>query len=113
MTLGNGSQNAIEYFTIEIKKALQRIGAELIMPHDCLFLIPEDYYCNLPCIFHSDNNTQDLLNVTIKGFKFLLERLILSSKRKVLSISLAWNICIRQGSMSECDGTCLRFIFMV
>jgi len=100
VALENGTNKAIEYFTIELKKALNRIGTDLVLPTDCLFLIPEDYYCNIPCVFHSDTNTQTLLNDSIKGIKLLFERLIETSKKEVLSISLAWNMEDKKVCMS-------------
>jgi len=100
LTLEDGTHKAIEYFTIELKKALSRIGADLVLPDDCLFLIPEDYYSNIPCIFHSDENCQKHLKETINGIKLLLQRLVMTSKKEVLSISLAWNMDEKEVCMS-------------
>ena len=85
-------QKAIEYFTVELVKALKRRKIELEIPKDCLLLVPEDYYVNLPCIFHSDTNSQDLLRGTIDGITLLLSKLVEKGIELVLSINLAWNM---------------------
>ena len=92
ITLDDGKHDAIEYFTIELKKALQRVGIELSLPKDCKLLIPEDYYANIPCIFHGDKNTQELLNGTLKGVRVLLNRLVKFRKKEVLSLTFSWHM---------------------
>lgn len=92
ITLEDGPQKAIEFFTIELRKVFQRLGVDLVLPNDCIFIIPEDYYSNIPCIFHGDVKTQQLVDDTVKCLKILLARLVTTSKREVLSTTLAWNI---------------------
>ncbi|MDR3652150.1 MAG: hypothetical protein P4L34_04180 [Paludibacter sp.] len=90
--LENGKFKALEYFTVELVKAIRRVGASIDLPNDCLFIIPEDYYCNIPCITHGDTNTQKLVNETVDGIKLLITQLLKNNSNEVISFSLSWDI---------------------
>tara|TARA_B100001115_G_scaffold178651_1_gene168368 strand:- start:1812 stop:3911 length:2100 start_codon:yes stop_codon:yes gene_type:complete len=90
--LEDGQHDAIEYFTIEVKKALNRIGEDLEMPNRCKYMCPEDYYINIPCIYHSSSNTQQLVNKTAEALKMVVESLFKKNNEEVLSFTFAWNV---------------------
>lgn len=92
ITLEDGEHDAIEYFTIEVKKALNRINEDLELPAECKFMCPEDYYINIPCIYHSPENTQNLLNKTVEAIKLLVRNLSLRNNREIVSLTLAWDV---------------------
>lgn len=54
--------------------------------------MPEDYYANIPCIFHSDVNNEKLLNESVQALRNLVDNLIRRSKREVISATFAWNM---------------------
>jgi len=89
---GDTSFNTIELFTVEIKKALNRLGQDLELPSDCKFISPEDYYINIPCIYHSSNNTQESINYTIEAIQLITDSLVKKSDKEILSFTLAWDI---------------------
>ncbi|NTW32481.1 MAG: hypothetical protein HGB12_07635 [Bacteroidetes bacterium] len=92
LTLGEESFDAIEIDTYEIKKALNRLDSDLFIPENLTLLAPEDLYCNIPCIFHTEENSEENLNLTIEAFKMIFESLNQRGDEKVFSFTLAWNI---------------------
>lgn len=92
LTLGEESFDAIEIDTYEIKKALNRLDSDLFIPENLTLLAPEDLYCNIPCIFHTDENCEENLNLTMDAFKMIFEALNQRDDEKVFSFTLAWNI---------------------
>ena len=63
--------NAVEFFTVEVKKALNRLGEDLELPEECKYTFPGDYYINIPCIYHSAEKTQQILDKTIEALKLI------------------------------------------
>jgi hypothetical protein len=90
--LEDGQHDAIEYFTIEVKKALNRVGEDLSLPSNCKYMCPEDFYINIPCIYHSSRNTQRLLDKTIEALKMIVNALLKRNDQEVVSFTLAWDI---------------------
>jgi hypothetical protein len=92
LQIGEVESVFLEYDIIEIKKALERLGATLIFPDEYLLGAVEDLYSNIPCIFHGDKNCQDNLDITLKAFSNIISSLVKKSINKVISFNLAWNI---------------------
>ncbi|MCX6233904.1 MAG: hypothetical protein NT175_04155 [Bacteroidetes bacterium] len=92
LSIGSEIHNAVEYDVFELKKALNRLDTDLFIPDNLIYLIPEDMYCNIPCVFHSDRTTQDLLNDTLTALKNLFTALVQKGNEKVFSFTLAWNM---------------------
>lgn len=92
LTLEDGKHNAIEYFTIEVIKAIHRVGEQFDSPKDCIYILPEDYYCNIPTICHGVINTQQCVNGTIDGIRLLVRQLVENDSHEILSLSLSWNM---------------------
>lgn len=92
LTLENGKHRAIEFFTVEVVKAIRRVGGQIDLPQDCIYILPEDYYCNIPTISHGSNNTQQNVNETVDGIRLLVKQLLENNSNEVFSFSLSWNI---------------------
>ena len=92
ITLEDGKHDAIEYFTVEVKKALNRLGENLELPEDCVYMCPEDYYVNIPCIYHSTDDTQNLVDKTIEALNMITKCLHERNNEEVLSFTLAWDV---------------------
>jgi hypothetical protein len=89
----NGEKyNVVDYDIIELKKALQRLGKQLIIPEGVLFNYAKDRYWNIPCIFHGAPNPQDDILNTILALNQLTQALIGKKREAVISFTLAWNI---------------------
>lgn len=91
LELEDGKHKVIEHFTVDVVKAFDRVGVRIDLPVDYELVLHEDYYHNIPCIFHAGSNLQEALNDTVKGVKFLLKKLIETNNYHVVSFSLAWN----------------------
>lgn len=100
LTLEDGKHKAIEYFTVEVVKAIRRIGEQIDLPKDCVYIFPEDYYCNIPTISHGSNNTQQCVNGTIQGIKLLIKQLMENNGNEVFSFSLSWNMDDKEALIS-------------
>lgn len=92
LTWDNTSSNAVELFTIEVKKALNRLDTDLELPSNCKFISAEDYYINIPCIYHSSNKSQELLDDTIEALRMITNSLVKKRNKEILSFTLAWDI---------------------
>ena len=90
--LEDGEHDAIEYFTVEVKKALIRLGEDLELPQNCIYICPEDYYINIPCIFHSSDETQNLVDKTMEALNVITKCLYERNNEEVLSFTLAWEV---------------------
>lgn len=94
------THRAIEFDIIELKKALNRIGTDLYIPNNIHYILAEDLYCNIPCIFHSDDNSQVLLDQTLSALRNIFDSLVKSGHEKVFSFTLAWNMESQQARIS-------------
>ncbi|WP_417357830.1 hypothetical protein [Flavobacterium sp.] len=92
ITLKEGKIKIIDHFATEVKKAIEEVGGTIVLPADIIFALPEDYYCNIPNIFHWDKDAQKLVNQTVDGFRLMLNKMVLRKGNEVMSISLSWNV---------------------
>lgn len=86
------SQSVLEYDILEIKKALDRLNKTLHIKEDTLLGVIEDGYWNIPCIFHSNDNPQEDVKMTLTAIKNIFEKIIERDLNKVISFTLSWNI---------------------
>ena len=77
---------------MEVKKALNRLGENLEIPQDCVYMCPKDYYVNIPCIYHSTDDTQNLVDKTIEALNMITKCLHERNNEEVLSFTLAWDV---------------------
>ena len=96
LELEDGKHKAIEFFTVEVVKAIRRIGEQIDLPKDCMYILPEDYYCNIPIISHGSNDPQQHINGTIEGIRSLIKQLLENNSNEVFSFSLSWNMDERE-----------------
>lgn len=89
---GNGNVDAIEDDIIEIKKALSRLGKKLFIKEDVLYGNFKDEYWNIPCIFHSAQEPQVDISITIQALKNIFNKLIERKLNSVISFTIAWNM---------------------
>ena len=99
-SIGDETQDAIEYDVIELKKSLNRVGGDLHIPKNILNFHAEDMYCNIPCVFHKDEKQQELVNQTILALKNIFGALVKKESAKVFSFTLAWNMGAQQARIS-------------
>ncbi|MDN5204593.1 hypothetical protein QQ008_24590 [Fulvivirgaceae bacterium BMA10] len=85
-----GIIDIIEFDSVEIKKSLNKIGEDILIPDNLIFVKNTDSIINYPTIFHSNNNLQNNLNKTIEALSKLFAAL-LEKNDKLISCSLAWN----------------------
>ncbi|RZJ92143.1 MAG: hypothetical protein EOO20_02790 [Chryseobacterium sp.] len=92
LTMVDGKAKSIEYFTVDLVKVFKRLNIEIELPSDRVLVSHEDYYHNIPCIFHSSKNLENNISSTLKGLKVVMEQLIRLGRNEVFSISLSWNL---------------------
>lgn len=100
MQIGDESKEIIEYDIIEVKKALNRLGADLTIPQDVLFSYAKDLYWNIPCIFHGHSDPEIDISLTLQALKNLIDALIIKKREKVIAFTLAWNVDIHEIRLS-------------
>lgn len=94
---GNGKVAALEFSSLEIKKALQRLGHEVVLPTDVVWVRASDNYLSFPTILHSPNSVGLNLDGTIQAYKLLLG--LMNEKYSVV-FTLAWQLCDREIRLS-------------
>ncbi|TKC00056.1 hypothetical protein [Pedobacter cryotolerans] len=86
MSDGNQKFKCVDFPILEMKKAPQRLGDDLIIPDDIEYIKCEDRYWNIPSIMHQGDNAGVLLANTILALKNLFNKMI--AKGKVFDISI-------------------------
>lgn len=99
MTTDEGKIEAVEFETINMAKAIRRMGGDIEYPQ-CVFCTCEDHYNNIPQIFHGGNNVSKNVNITIDAIRLLMSKQSEMGKDNVYSFSLAWNMDDRLVSVS-------------
>ena len=89
----NGSKKKVlEDDIIDIKKLLLLQGKDLEIDSDVVFLNSTDEYLNIPCIFHSNENPEKDLMVTIEALKLIFAKMAERNLPTKISSSLSWNM---------------------
>ncbi|QDH77863.1 hypothetical protein FKX85_01900 [Echinicola soli] len=78
----------IDFFTIEIRKALQRIGGDLEIPDDVLLIKTNDGYWNIPLIMHNGIQSEKLFLETLRAVQLLFDGMI----EKEIDLNIAINL---------------------
>lgn len=81
-------EQAIEFYALEIKKALNRIGEQLTIPDKIKFINVKDDFINFPTILHSTQGLQQKLEATISAYTLLFTKL--SQRDVTIALTLAW-----------------------
>ena len=90
--LKDGTHNAIDFSTLEVAKALWKVGAEIEIPIDVKVVLVEDNYHTIPQIFHSNIDCQEDLNKTLEGIRLLVNQHIKNGDDEIYSFSIGWNL---------------------
>lgn len=98
--LNDGSHDAIDFSTLEIAKAIWKIGSQIEMPSNVKVVLVEDHFHTIPHIFHSAPNNQRDINDTLKGIRLLIDQHVYNGDDEIYSFSLGWNMGNRSISVS-------------
>lgn len=90
--LKDGTYNAIDFSTLEVAKALWKVGAEIEIPIDVKVVLVEDNYHTIPQIFHSNIDCQEDLNKTLEGIRLLVNQHVKNGDDEIYSFSIGWNL---------------------
>lgn len=90
--LKDGIHNVIDFSTLEVAKALWKVGAEIDIPIDVKVVLVEDNYHTIPQIFHSNIDCQEGLNKTLEGIRLLVNQHIKNGDDERYSFSIGWNL---------------------
>lgn len=76
-TMSNDEETicCIEYTIYEVKKVLQSLGKDLVIPEEWALLSFNDRYWNIPSIMHGGANAQNDLMMTIKALQMIFENM--------------------------------------
>ena len=89
----NGEDKSIlEDEVIEVKKALNRLGKELVIKDDTLYGNCKDEYWNIPCIFHGNEDPNEDIQVTLLALSNIFKRMIERGLETIVSYTVSWNI---------------------
>lgn len=98
--IGECLYDSFDFATIEVTKALWKVGAEIDMPANVKIILVEDYFHNIPQIFHSNPDCQKDLNKSLEGLHLLINQHIENNDDEVYSFSFGWNMDNRSVSVS-------------
>lgn len=82
----------MEFAAIEVFKALNKVGADIVLPENIVYYISEDFYHFIPCIYHADSNLSSNLQRTLQGIRLLVNQHVKNGDNDRYSFSLSWNI---------------------
>ncbi len=99
MTTVDGEIETVEFETINVAKAIRRMGGNINYP-ECEFCACEDNYYNIPQIYHGGGNVSKNVNITVNAIRFLMKKQADAGKNCIYSFSLAWNMENRLVSVS-------------
>lgn len=90
--LKDGIHYAIDFSTLEVAKALWKVGVEIEIPIDVKVVLVKDNYHTIPQIFHSNIDCQEGLNKTLEGIRLLVNQHIKNGDDEIYSFSIGWNL---------------------
>lgn len=100
--LKDGIHYALDFSTLEVAKALWKVGAEIELPSEPKVILVEDCFHTIPRIFHSNTNCQEGVNKTLEGIRLLINQHVDNKDDEVYSFSLGWNM--------ECHSVSISFM---
>lgn len=86
------SHSIVECNVIEIKKALERLEKKLFIKEKVLIGSFKDEYWNIPCIFHSNENSEENIKTTLLALKSVFSKMIERNLNSCISFTLSWNM---------------------
>ena len=98
--IGESLYDSIDFTTIEVTKALWKVGAEIDMPTDAKVILVEDSFHSIPQIFHSNPDCQKDVNEALEGIRLLINQHVENNDDEIYSFSLGWNMDSRSVSVS-------------
>lgn len=81
--------NVVEFDTIELRKALLRLGATITFPENLRYINIKDSYINFPTILHSKENIENNIKITFQALSLIITELNKKYERTI-SFSIAW-----------------------
>ncbi|SDH53671.1 hypothetical protein ACQ86K_12970 [Mucilaginibacter sp. P19] len=84
------SYRCIDYYFLEFKKSLMKIGDNINIPEEVLLIKSPDNYWNIPLIMHAGPEAQQLLNNSVQALINLFEAMI----RKNIDFNISLTIGI-------------------
>lgn len=98
--LQNGERYpSMEFNAIEILKALKRLGHEMEIPPETVFIKATDDFINFPTILHTSKNLEDCIATTLSAYVTLLTTMETIANRAVV-FTLAWQMEGREVRLS-------------
>lgn len=98
--LNDGTHDAIDFSTLEVAKALWKVGAVINMPANVKVIRVEDQFHNIPQIFHANQDCFKDVNDTLKGIRLLVDQHVKNEDNERYSFTIGWNIDSRSVSLS-------------
>lgn len=98
VTQGDKRYDVVEFHTLEIQKALKRVGEKLTFHKNIKFISPHDNCINFPTILHSESNLYEKLQATITAYLTILN--CLAEKDPTITLSLAWPLVDKEVRLS-------------
>ncbi len=98
--LNDGQHDAIDFSSLEVKKALCKVGAEINFPQNIKVILVEDKFHTIPQIFHANPDCFEDVNNTMKGIRLLIDQHVRNNDDEVYSFSIGWNMDNRSVSIS-------------
>ncbi len=80
----------IEYLVYEVKKVLQTMGGDLIIPEDWSLISFNDRYWNIPSIMHAGQNVNLTLNLTVQALQAIFTDIVHKGIDKDISLTLGF-----------------------
>lgn len=90
--LNDGQHDSIDFSTLEVVKALWKVGVNIVLPQNVKVILVEDIYHNIPQIFHSDQDCHKDVNETLNGIRTMIEQHNKNRDNEMYSFSLGWNM---------------------
>ncbi|MEO7214952.1 hypothetical protein [Mucilaginibacter sp.] len=78
----------IDYYFLEFKKALMRLGEDIEIPSDVLLIKSMDNYWNIPLIMHHGEHSWELFNKTVEALKLLFGHMLGQKVDMNISVTL-------------------------
>ena len=92
-TLRNNQESIIaEFATVEVYKALNRVGAQIALPEGIVYYKSCDSYNYIPCIHHTGQDLDKKINSTLNGIRELIKAHVSHGDSERYSLSLSWII---------------------
>lgn len=100
LEIGECQYDSIDFVTLEVTKALRKVGAKIEFPTNAKVILVKDSFHSVPQIFHSNSDCQKDVNNTLEGIRLLINQHVENNDDEIYSFSLGWNMDNRSVSVS-------------